>query len=83
MCILSMLSAGDIQTGECLANDGRFRVCEGNIKKKSLYYMAFHKLSPSFMKKELKDWAYSKAYYFEPDVVIKNPYGDEVFLYEM
>lgn len=35
------------------------------------------------MKKELKDWAYSKAYDFEPDVVAKNTYGDDVFLYEL
>ena len=83
MCILDMLSSGTIQTGESLANSGRFSVCDGNIKKKSLYYLSFKKLFPQFMKKELKDWAYSKAYDFEPDVVAKNTYGDDVFLYEL
>lgn len=83
MCILDMLSAGQIQTGESLANGGCFSVCDGNIKKKSLYYISFKKLFPQFMKKELKDWAYSKAYDFEPDVVMKNTYGDDVFLYEL
>ena len=48
-----------------------------------MYYISFKKLSPLFMKKELLNWANFKAYDFEPDVVMKNTYGDDVYLYEL
>ena len=83
MCVLNMLSTSTLQTGESILNFDGFKVCKGKLKKKSMYYISFKKLSPLFMKKELLNWANFKAYDFEPDVVMKNTYGDDVFLYEL
>ena len=83
MCVLNMLSTSTLQTGESLINFDDFKVCKGKLKKKSMYYISFKKLSPLFMKNELLNWANFKSYDFEPDVVMKNTYGDDVFLYEL
>lgn len=83
MCVLNMLTTSTLQTGESLIKFDGFKVYKGKLKKKSMYYISFKKLSPLFMKKELLNWANSKAYDFEPDVVAKNIYGDDVFFYEL
>lgn len=83
MCVLDMLSSGAVQTGEDILKADAFKICEGNLKKKSLYYMSFKRLSALFMKRELRAWADSKAYQFEPDVVAKNTYCNDVFFYEL
>ena len=47
MSVLNMLSTSTLQTGESLANVDGFKVCKGKLKKKSMYYISFKKLSLS------------------------------------
>ena len=83
MCVLNMLSTSTLQAGESLINFNGFKVCKGKLKKKNMYYISFTTLSKKKKKKELLNWANFKAYDFEPDVVMKNTYGDDVYLYEL
>lgn len=82
MCILAM-SSSMVYTGEKLLEDDKCTTLCGEIKKKKMYLVSFKKLSPCFINSELKQFAWEKDFSLEPDVIQKNPYGGDVFLYEL
>lgn len=82
MCILAMLH-NEVYTGEQILNDSVFTIQCGEIKKKELYLVSFKKLPQCFINHTLKQFAEDKGFSLEPDVTAKNPYGDDVFLYEL
>ena len=82
MCILAMLH-NEVYTAEQILNDSVFTIQCGEIKKKELYLVSFKKLSHCFINHTLKQFAEDKGFALESDVTAKNPYGDDVFLYEL
>lgn len=81
--IINMIEQ-NVFDGKALLESGSILeiVC-GEISAKDLYLLRFKKLYDNFVHNKVSNWAFSNGVSSNPDVIYKNSFGEEVYLYKL